>query len=89
MQLVEKKNQNGMLMKLGDVLWTDISNDYNLKEGITNDHGFKVLEVNASFCRSGVTLTINSKKPLNLIMWENTKSGNMNLDEDEPSENTL
>ncbi|GFY76353.1 ATPase family AAA domain-containing protein 5, partial [Trichonephila inaurata madagascariensis] len=158
MQLVDKRTKNRNVDEIDDVLWTDISNDYNLKEGISestisdlnswllqwksrftkrnkikqnesddscdsfsadsndsfsddllnsviivgppgcgktslvfslaNDHGFKVLEVNASSCRSGRNINHQLKEALESYHVENTKSGNMNLDEDEPSENT-
>ncbi|GFR24322.1 ATPase family AAA domain-containing protein 5 [Trichonephila clavata] len=144
--------------EIDDALWTDISNDYNLKEGISestisdlnswllqwksrftkrnkikhnesddscdsfsadsndsfsddlvnsviivgppgcgktslvfslaNDHGFKVLEVNASSCRSGRNVNHQLKEALESYHVENAKTGNMNLDKNEPSENT-
>ncbi|PRD25152.1 UNVERIFIED_CONTAM: Atad5 [Trichonephila clavipes] len=158
MQLVDKRTKNRNVDEIDDVLWTDIFNDYNLKEGISestisdlnswllqwksrftkrnkikqnesddscdsfsadsndsfsddllnsviivgppgcgktslvfslaNDHGFKVLEVNASSCRSGRNINHQLKEALESYHVENTKTGNMNLDKDEPSENT-
>ncbi|KAF8778494.1 ATPase family AAA domain-containing protein 5 [Argiope bruennichi] len=138
--------------KVNNILWTDISNDYNLKEGISestiselnlwlsewksrfskndkakhsdsndsfdsfstdsndsemeglsnsviimgppgcgktslvfslaNDHGFKVLEVNASSCRSGRNISHQLKEALESYHVENIKRTDLNFQKD-------
>ncbi|GFT63072.1 hypothetical protein NPIL_427921, partial [Nephila pilipes] len=154
----DRRTRNENAGETDYVLWTDLSNDYNLKEGISettienlnswllqwklkfsknskikqnssddsfdsfsfdsndsvsddlsnsviimgppgcgktslvfslaNDHGFKVLEVNASSCRSGRNINHQLKEALESYHVENIKMCDINFEKEKHSENT-